>query len=30
VASVSFQGGAMSLQLQNGQTLSYDQVRAFM
>jgi flagellar basal-body rod modification protein FlgD len=30
VASVSFKDGAMSLQLQNGQTLGYDQVRAFM
>ncbi len=30
VASVSFKDGAMSLQLQNGQTLAYDQVRAFM
>ena len=30
VSSVSFKDGAMSLQLQNGQTLAYDQVRAFM
>jgi flagellar basal-body rod modification protein FlgD len=30
VSSVSFTGGAMSLQLQDGRTLGYDQVRAFM
>jgi len=30
VTSVGFRDGAMSLQLQNGQTLGYDQVRAFM
>ncbi len=30
VASVAFTNGAMSLQLQNGRTTSYDQVRAFM
>lgn len=30
VTSVSFTGGVMSLQLQDGRTLGYDQVRAFM
>lgn len=30
VTSVSFTSGAMSLQLQDGRTLGYDQVRAFM
>lgn len=30
VTSVSFTGGVMSLQLQDGRTLDYDQVRAFM
>jgi flagellar basal-body rod modification protein FlgD len=30
VTSVSFTGGAMSLQLQDGRTLGYDKVRAFM
>jgi flagellar basal-body rod modification protein FlgD len=30
VASVSFTNGALSLQLQNGRTTTYDQVRAFM
>ena len=30
VSSVSFTGGAMSLQLQDGRTLGYGQVRAFM
>jgi flagellar basal-body rod modification protein FlgD len=30
VSSVSFKDGAMSLQLQNGQILGYDKVRAFM
>jgi len=30
VSSVSFKDGAMNLQLQNGQTLAYDKVRAFM
>ncbi|WP_372657168.1 flagellar hook assembly protein FlgD [Hydrogenophaga sp.] len=30
VASVGFSGGALSLQLQDGRTLGYDQIRAFM
>ena len=30
VASVGFSSGAMNLQLQDGRTLAYDQVRAFM
>ena len=30
VASVGFANGAMSLQLANGRTTTYDQVRAFM
>ena len=30
VTSVSFSSGAMSLQLQDGRNLAYDQVRAFM
>lgn len=30
IASVGLSNGAMSLQLQNGRTLSYDQVRGFM
>jgi flagellar basal-body rod modification protein FlgD len=30
VTAVSFTGGAMSLQLQDGRTMGYDKVRAFM
>ncbi len=30
VTAVSFSGGAMSLQLQDGRTMGYDKVRAFM
>jgi hypothetical protein len=30
VSSVGFSSGAMNLQLQDGRTLAYSQVRAFM